>query len=208
VRTRAPSDTRSACSYHRRAAASRPARASRSPARRPAESGDPLHSNSLRPWRQPPDALAMRNLGLAHISVGERDQSVDHLNEGFRLLAEVQSSFNDDPAVLTSLGVVLLKKNVPEEAAKLFRRAATLEPKDARHHLNLASALWAAGKPDLAIEALEKAIALDPSLEDAYLQLAEIIREHGSPQQSRESRKVSKIAARLNSGNADARYRQ
>jgi tetratricopeptide (TPR) repeat protein len=155
--------------------------------RRPAESGDPLHSNSLRPWRQPPDALAMRNLGLAHISVGERDQSVDHLNEGFRLLAEVQSSFNDDPAVLTSLGVVLLKKNVPEDAAKLFRRAATLEPKDARHHLNLASALWAAGKPDLAIEALEKAIALDPSLEDAYLQLAEIIREHGSPQQSRQA---------------------
>ena len=127
----------------------------------------------------------MRNLGLAHISVGERDQSADHLNEGFRLLAEVQSSFNGDPAVLTSLGVVLLRKNVPEEAAKLFGRAATLEPKDARHRLNLASALRAAAKPELAIESLEEAISLDPSLEDAYIQLAEIRREAGSPEESK-----------------------
>jgi tetratricopeptide (TPR) repeat protein len=153
--------------------------------RRPAESGNPLHSNSLRPWRQPLAALAMRNLGLAHISVGERDQSADHLNEGFRLLAEVQSSFNDDPAVLTALGVVLLKKNVPPEAAKLFRRAASLEPNDARHQLNLASALRAATQPALAVESLEKAIALDPSLEDAYIQLAEVQREGGSPEQAR-----------------------
>jgi tetratricopeptide (TPR) repeat protein len=127
----------------------------------------------------------VRNLGLAHISVGERDQSADHLNEGFRLLAEVQLSFSADPAVLTSLGVVLLKKNVPDVAAKFFRRAAVLEPADARHHLNLASALRAAAQPGLAIESLEKAIALDPSLEDAYIQLAEIHRESGSREQSR-----------------------
>jgi tetratricopeptide (TPR) repeat protein len=89
--------------------------------------------------------------------------------------------------VLTSLAAVLLKKNVPEEAAKLFQRAATLEPTDARHHLNLASALRAAGKNALAIESLEKAIALDPSLEDAHLLLAQIRKETGSPEQSRQA---------------------
>ncbi len=155
--------------------------------RRPNDPGEPLQSKSLRPWRQPPSSLARRNLGLAHISVGERDQSAEYLNEGFRILAEVQPSFNDDPAVLTSLAAVLLKKNVPEEAAKLFQRAATLEPTDARHHLNLASALRAAGKNALAIESLEKAIALDPSLEDAHLLLAQIRKETGSPEQSRQA---------------------
>ena len=153
--------------------------------RTPAKSTEPLRSESLRPWREPPAALATRNLGLAHISVGERDQSAEHLNEGFRLLAEVQSSFNDDPAVLTSLGVVLLRKSVPDVAVKFFRRAALLEPSDARHYLNLASALRAAAQPSLAIESLEKAIAMDPSLEDAYVQLAEIHKESASPEQSR-----------------------
>lgn len=128
----------------------------------------------LRAWREPPVPLSIRNAGLAYISVGERHQSVDHINQGFRLLAEIESTFAKDPAVLTSLGVVLQKKGVPKEAARMFRRVSSLEARDARHRLNLAIALAAAGDTAGAKDALETAIALDPSLRDAYLLLAEL----------------------------------
>jgi tetratricopeptide (TPR) repeat protein len=133
----------------------------------------------LAPWRQPNPALVERNLGLAHISVGERDQSAEHLNEGFRRLSTLPARFSADPAVLTSLGAVLQRKGVPREAARYFRRASELEPLDARHRLNLAVALRDAGEPASAILSIEAAISMDPSLLDAYLLLAEIHRGNG-----------------------------
>lgn len=128
----------------------------------------------LRAWRAPSAALDRRNLGLAYISAGERYQSASHLDEGFRQLSAIEPAFPDDPAVLTSLGAVLQRKGVPGEAARRFLRAARLEPRDARHHLNLAVALAAAGDAVRAITAAETAISLDSSLRDAYLLLAEL----------------------------------
>jgi tetratricopeptide (TPR) repeat protein len=139
----------------------------------------------LRPWRQPPAALSTRNLGLAHISTGERHQSAQHLNEGFRLLSEIQNAHADDAAVLTSLGAVLQRKQAPREAARLFARASRLEPRDARHRLNLGVALVEAGESRRAVEALESAITLDPSLRDAYVLLADIHRSAGDEQKRR-----------------------
>jgi len=144
-------------------------------ARRAVESA----GRNLRPWRQPPAAFSARNLGLAYISVGERHQVAEYLNEGFRRLSAVQSDFANDPAVLTSLGAVLQRKGVPREAAQFFFRAGELEPRDARHRLNLAIALAEAGQADRAITTLEAAIALDPSLRDAYMLLAEIYEKAG-----------------------------
>ena len=130
--------------------------------------------SELRPWRSPPDRLAKRNLGLACVSAGERDQSASRLNEGFRLLAEVQAVFPKDPAVLTSLGLVLLRKNVAAEAVRLFGLAVRADPVRASFRLNLAVALHKAGQQDKAVVALERAIELEPLLEDAYILLAEI----------------------------------
>ncbi|MBI3695515.1 MAG: tetratricopeptide repeat protein [Acidobacteria bacterium] len=83
------------------------------------------------------------------------------MNEGFRLLAEVPAP---DPPVLTALGLVLLRKNAPAEAIRLFEQAVRLEPSQARHHLNLAIALKQAGQSAKARESLERARALDPHL--------------------------------------------
>ncbi len=127
---------------------------------------------TLRPWRESTGAAARRDLGLAYISAGERDQSAWHLSEGFRHLAEVQDAFPRDPAVLTSLAAVLQRKHVPLEAAALFRRAAALERLDARHWLNLGIALLEAGDTSLAANPLQTAIALDPFLREAYILLA------------------------------------
>lgn len=149
--------------------------------RRPAVASEPVESRNLVAWRTPPSSLAQRNLGLAYISVGERDQSAYHLNEGFRLLAEVQPSFPDDPEVLTSLGLVLLRKNVPRQAAGLFARVVRLQPEHASSYLNLGVAWKAAGDTQQAVKSLEQAIELDRSLEDAYVLLAGIYAETGRP---------------------------
>jgi tetratricopeptide (TPR) repeat protein len=142
---------------------------------------------ALRPWRDPPRALSQRNLGLAHISVGERHQSAEHLNEGFRHLSGVESEFASDPAVLTSLGAVLQRKRVPREAARLFSKASKLEPRDARHRLNLAIALMEAGETQRAISTLETAISDDASLRDAYVLLAEIYGSSGQAEKRRQT---------------------
>ena len=142
--------------------------------------------DKLWPWRAPKATLAARNLGLAHISAGERHQSETHLNEGFRLLATLEPELLDDPAVLTSVGAVLQRKGVPREAARRFARAAELEPRDARHHLNLAVALTDAGDTERAIRSLETAIALDASLWDAYVLLSEIHEKAGHPEKRRQ----------------------
>lgn len=133
----------------------------------------------LRAWREPSASLSERNLGLAYVSVGERHQSPEHLNEGLRRLSNVQSDFARDPAVLTSLGAVLQRKRVPGEAARFFSRAGELEPRDARHRLNLAIALAEAGQIERAITNLETAISLDASMRDAYVLLAEIYEKSG-----------------------------
>jgi Tetratricopeptide repeat len=141
----------------------------------------------LRPWREPANAISKRNLGLAHISVGERHQSPEHLNEGFRQLSSVQQEFVNDTAVLTSLGAVLQRKGAHGAAARLFSRASELEPRDARHRLNLAIALVGAGQTEQAIGELNAAIALDPSIRDSYVMLAEIYGGMNQPEKQRET---------------------
>ncbi len=153
----------------------------RRPAERPFEPARP----PLVPWRDPPALLARRNLGLACISVGERDQSADLLNEGFRLLAGAQASFPKDPALLTGLGLVLLRKNVPAEAVRVFEQAVRSDPTQASHHVNLAVAQRKAGDLTGAVESLDRAIELDRSLEDAYYILAEIYGETRQPERRR-----------------------
>ena len=138
----------------------------------------------LEAWREPPADLAARNLGLAWISAGERLQSAEYLNDGFRILSGVEEKFSADPVVLTSLGAVLQRKKAPIGAAKYFSRAARLEPQNASHRLNLAIALIEAGDRTRAISELESVIQQDPSLRDAYVLLAELY--GGQPQKRRD----------------------
>lgn len=149
-------------------------------ASRPAKDGSrPSEAAELRPWREPRAELAARNLGLAYISAGERLQSAEYWNEGFRILSGIESKFSTDPVVLTSIGAVLQRKKVPAAAVSYFSRAQQLEPLNAGHRLNLAVALTEAGEKTRALAELEKAIEQDPSLKDAYLLLAEIYQESG-----------------------------
>ncbi len=137
-------------------------------------------------WREPAKAVAGRNLGLANVLVGERDESAPHMDAGFRLLADVYESRPDDPAVLTSLGLVILRKGRAPEAARLYERAVALDPLYAPYRINAATAWTQAGDLEKAIDHLETAIRMDPSLERAYRKLGEIYTRTKQPAKARQ----------------------
>src|SRR5262249_25716221 len=132
--------------------------------RRPAALPEPAAPRKLAAWREPAATVAGRNLGLAYISVGQRDQSAPQLNEGYRLLTEAQKLMPGDPDILTGLGLTLLAKGKAGDAARLFEQALRHDPRSAQHHLNLAVAQDSAGERQSAIQNLQSAIDLDPSI--------------------------------------------
>jgi tetratricopeptide (TPR) repeat protein len=150
--------------------------------KRPAPSPKPDSSPlRLAAWHEPAESLVARNLGLAYITVGERDQSASRMDAGFRILSESYDALSKDPAVLTALGLVLIRKNRPVEAAKLYEQALALQPGYAPYHINVATAWNQAGDSAKAILHLEKAIDMDPSLETAYRKLGEIYSQKKEP---------------------------
>ena len=140
----------------------------------PASAGEVEAPQELVAWQKANTGFDSRNLGLAYIAVGERDGRAAFLERGRQLLANVQSAFASDPAVLTSLGVASLRQHRAEEAARLFGRAVELQPEAAAYYVNLAPAVFELGKADDAIAHLNRAIQLDPSLEVAYRRLVEV----------------------------------
>jgi tetratricopeptide (TPR) repeat protein len=127
----------------------------------------------LRLWREITDpALRERNLGLALVTVGERDGSEQFINEGYRRLASVFPKLEKDADVLASLGMVLFLKDQKSDAVKLLK-AAVAQRSDAALLEKLAIVQRSAGDAQGAVQSLERAIALDPGRESAYFFLAD-----------------------------------
>jgi hypothetical protein len=130
----------------------------------------------LRPWRAPATSFAQRNLGLGYIGAGERLQSTELLNEGLRILGGGDRTPNQDPAVLTAIGTLLLQNGKVSRALVHLRQAAQKDP-SARSLMNLAVALHANGQPEQAFEHLGHALTRDPLLEEGYIWLVEFYRK-------------------------------
>jgi tetratricopeptide (TPR) repeat protein len=131
-------------------------------------------------WHDPPAAFVKRNLGLADIEVGRQLKSAPHMLEALRLLTACKHDFPYDPAVSTGIGLVLLGMKHGSEAARSFAQAAQVEPEVASHYLDQGFAWKAANEVGKAIEDFEKALQLDPFLEPAYRELADLYSRSGS----------------------------
>lgn len=138
-------------------------------------------------WNNPGGRFAERNLGLAEIEVGERQESTALLEEGAGRVIEAMKSLPPDPVILTKLGVVLLRSGAAADAIEPLEYALKLEPERAGSHVNLANAYRETGQKDRAISELQRAIELDPSLEAAYRALGEIYAKSGDQEKVRES---------------------
>ncbi len=138
----------------------------------------------LRAWREPLPEYRGRNLGLAYLYAGQRDSSVNFVQEGFKILLPLK---NKDAEVLAGIGWVLMQKQRPKEAAENFEQAVRLQPEDARHAHNLGVALFARGDTQAAIAELERAIKLDPLDELAYSVLVQMYIKSGQKKLSEDT---------------------
>lgn len=139
---------------------------------RPDTGGDT--PRALVAWRDPPAAFVQRNLGLADVEIGRKFRSASHMRAALQLLTDCKRDFPYDPSVATGIGMVLLGMNHGAEAAGLFEQAARVEPDAASNYLNEGFAWRSAHDPEKAAKALKKALNLDPLLEAAYRELAQI----------------------------------
>ena len=150
-------------------------------ARRPEPQNEPAQAEELAAWREPEPRFRERNLALALVAVGLQNADPQQVIRGYRLLNRIETEYRDDPDVLTALGSVLLRGKQPGEALRRFEKVLALRPAYAPYEVNAASALIAAGRKAEAQRHLERALQLDPLLEQAVEMLSEIYREEGVP---------------------------
>lgn len=125
-------------------------------------------------WHDPAGALALRNLGLANVHVGERYHSASHMEKGAEQLASAMKLLPEDAVIVTKLGIVLLRQGMTSDAVEFFEFASRMEPGQAGYHVNLAAAYTATGSVNRAISELEQSLTIDPSLGAAYHALIDI----------------------------------
>jgi aspartyl/asparaginyl beta-hydroxylase (cupin superfamily) len=90
--------------------------------------------------------------------------------ESDQLLARVAQQAPNHPAVLNELGVRMLARGAPDQAQALFARATLADPKHPTLWANLASSFKQLGRRADEIDAIEKALALEPRHVSALLQ--------------------------------------
>jgi hypothetical protein len=152
--------------------------------RDPSKETDTAVPDTLSAWRELGPALRDRGLALALVSVGLQDQSAAEVIRGYRTLNRIEKEFPNDPSVLTTLGLVLMKGREPAEALKRFDRVLTLKPDYAPYYVNAATALEALDRHGEAAKRLEKALTLDPLLQRAVQLLDQIYVKQGQPEKA------------------------
>lgn len=161
--------------------------------RHPEQTQAPVTNNELVAWREPLPELRDRNLALALVTAGMQNHDSAQVIRGYRMLNRLAPQLQDDPAVLSALGSILLTAKETDEASKRFRRALSLRPTYAPYEVNLATALLASDGSNHrteAIQHLEHALELDPLLQNAVSLLARAYKSAG------EEAKASEIIAR------------
>jgi Tfp pilus assembly protein PilF len=139
---------------------------------------------SLRAWREPPRYDRDRSLALAYIYAGQREASAQWVQRGFTILLSLPDDAKDTE-VLSALGMVFLQKQRPKEASAMFAQAVRKQPDNPNSHHNLGVSLVAAGEIEAGIEEIERAVAIDPLLQQSWLFLAQVRRRAGRPDQWR-----------------------
>lgn len=148
-------------------------------ARRPEPRNESGQPDDLAAWREPEPGLRQRNLALALVAVGLQNASAQQVIRGYRMLNRIEKEYSDDPDLLTSLGGVLLRGKQPEEALRRFEKVLVLRQAYAPYEVNAAAALLSLGRKADAQRHLERALQLDPLLQQAVELLSKLYRDEG-----------------------------
>ena len=126
------------------------------------EYGSTVAATIIAPWRQPPEDLATRNLGIASIQIGMEQRSGSQILNGYRMLTEIQEKFPQDSEIYTWMGSALFVGRQYGEAVKAFDLAVRLDPKSSPKEASLGQAYAVLGQVQLAEQHFEKVMKLDP----------------------------------------------
>jgi tetratricopeptide (TPR) repeat protein len=147
--------------------------------------GEPgTQQGSLVAWRDPPPALALRNLALAYVNAGISGRSPAQLVRGYRMLTEVQRAAPGDIGVLKGIGRALLLGKEPLEALRAFERVLQLDPNNAGSEEDVGIACLESGQVEKAAAHLERALELDPLQMSAATALQQVYRRQGDDQKA------------------------
>jgi predicted Zn-dependent protease len=123
-------------------------------------------------WQDPPPQFRTRDLAVAALVVGGINNLQSLRSTGVQLLEALpQSEIENDPIVLSSLVSVKLRNHEVIPAQEFARRAVKLRPDSGIASLDLANALQDSGDAADAERQLLKTIDLDPSLQQAWINL-------------------------------------
>jgi predicted CXXCH cytochrome family protein len=123
-------------------------------------------------WQDPPPQFRERDLAVASLVVGGTHNLPSVRNIGVKLLEALpEREIENDPAVLSSMVSVKLKDREADRAEEFARREIKLRPDSGFASLDLANALQEGGDLAGAERQLLDTIALDPSLQQAWVDL-------------------------------------
>jgi hypothetical protein len=147
--------------------------------RHPESAGGATLDDELIAWREPDASLRQRNLALTLVTVGMQNHNSNQVIRGYRSLNKLESQFSNDAATVTALGTILLTAKQPAEAIRRFQRALELRPDYAPYEVNLGEALLDKGDAAGATRHLERAVQLDPLLQQAVQLLHQVYLTQG-----------------------------
>ncbi len=130
-------------------------------------------------WKELAPELRERDQALADLSIAADMRSAALEVQSVRLFLNLRGPLSEDPAVLASLGSVMLQQNMPKDALKYFKEAVRQYPRNAENTMDLGIVYAQNGDEGQAMRTLEHAIQLDPSLERAYFELAKLYASMG-----------------------------
>ena len=106
-------------------------------------------------------------LSKAHTAMGTATEALERLTEAeehYRRAVELTPRF---PGALENLGAFLIKQKRFREALEIFQALTVLTPGDARFQVGVGVALAGLRRIDEALQSYERALRMDPSLEQA-----------------------------------------
>lgn len=140
----------------------------------------PSGPNTVTSWREPPAAFRQRDLALAELRIGSERHLPGLTRTGTELLDTLPArEQGNDAGVLSTLEAIYLGKMAPDKAVELGRWAVDSAPQSATFAMNLGLALKRTGNFQQSERQFERAIALDPSLMNAYAELAVVYDSEG-----------------------------
>ena len=106
-------------------------------------------------------------------------RATDRDAEAETILRDAITKYPDQPALLHSLGLLLVRQQKLADSMKLLKRAAELAPEDARYTYVYAVALHSSGKADAAIAQLKKVLQHHPYNRESLWAIYSFYNEQG-----------------------------